>query len=1104
MRVSGYGLAAAVIAVCGVACVTPAHALTDGEAKCSSSLAKSFAKLQNTILKTKAACHADDISGDTPVANCDVLPAELEEKITKAKAKFVSSVSKACSGDCSSGNTCVTSLNCPAQHLASPAHNSNAEFCDFELATLDWPGPYCESILGHRMNQLTDVGECVVALVDKIANPIHENLYADLDETSGLTQSAQDCIAAIDKAMQKTLMKAFTKTAACRDARRHGNDPETAWSCALDDTEETIPAVDKVITKLKDTIFKSCTNDDIVLLDGLCASSGSTPITVAEAQDCLEDMVREVATEEHGPSNHTYTVIGMLNATHPHSAAPYCGDGIVTATREEHYGVGEECDGDDTPCGSGSCYPPGDVFECTCDDTVRERFIVDGDADHTDSDAGWKGSSHDATHNDGFGYVTEFSNCDCSAFTQATCTGSSSDTVCDVSGNMAPKCSDDLFGTETCDERGNGNGLPEDKDCYRCDANSINAGDFCGTGSNASPTDETVCQSKCFDDETGDPVMPQTPCLRQSDCEKGQSCLGRCDNSATCNRMTEGSTLPQVSAEIGVCIMLEYKTDITGTKDIVSGATELEYTTRSIIRYGNTATVPCPVCAGLCVGGDDAGDYCYGRCNASAAPCLINEDCTAPGDSTCLETNDECAGGYCSLELRCWNGANAGGLCRLDYQSPLGPVSHDCLPDGGNVSGEGVLQDFGTVTTGAVSHPAGAACTNPVWRNYDCPCPADDDNGPCVSGTCQQFTSQTCATNANCVVAGVQTQPNSCAAACNAGPNVGKGCVTYNGGIGLYSTCQDGADAGLPCDTNSDCLDGGGTTCGGNPLQCAAGTVTLGSPCANNGDCGIGGLCQDACPGGLCVPLCMEEGVCDGGGRDGDPCSTDDHCKECTAGNVELIGTGCVSNSQCNSSVGSGDGVCANGPGFVDCVVSDPEDGLCAAGPVKYRCTGEGHTTEPCSLEYGTCSPVAICIAGTTNQGAACANNAFCGVGGVCSTRCTMGAASLRNTACAVNSDCIEDPNVPVSKGCEDGQDALPGTADDIVGAGVCEARPQDCFVNNGAATGGGTPDNPELNSAFCAPPNASSSTINDASGFGGPSRIRRTGSSFVNVPATP
>jgi len=41
------------------------------------------------------------------------------------------------------------------------------------------------------------------------------------------------------------------------------------------------------------------------------------------------------------------------------------------------------------------------------------------------------------------------------------------------------------------------------------------------------------------------------------------------------------------------------------------------------------------------------------------------------------------------------------------------------------------------------------------------------------------------------------------------------------------------------------------------------------------------------------------------------------------------------------------------------------------------------------------------------------------------------------------------------------------------------------------------------LNAAFCTPPNGSN-VIDGVSGFGGPSRLRRSGSAVVNVPSIP
>jgi hypothetical protein len=165
----------------------------------------------------------------------------------------------------------------------------------------------------------------------------------------------------------------------------------------------------------------------------------------------------------------------------------------------------------------------------------------------------------------------------------------------------------------------------------------------------------------------------------------------------------------------------------------------------------------------------------------------------------------------------------------------------------------------------------------------------------------------------------------------------------------------------------------------------------------------------------------------------------------------------------------------------VTCDITDPEDGMCAAGPTKFRCDGPGFTTIPCTLEYGTCN------------------------GG----HCLVGSPDKYGDVCTVGSDCLDNPNVPVSSGCETGIDSLPDTEDDIPGAGECEPRPEDCYYDNGRASGGdtviggGDATNVNINACFCTPANANSA-VNLASGFGGPSRVRRQGVALVNVPSIP
>ncbi len=993
MQVVRFGRVSAVLAILFVTLqAAPAHAaLSSQELKCAGTIKKSFAKLQSAILKETTKCRAADISGktDDPSA-CNPLPADAQSKVDTAREKFVSSVAKACKSTCSVSNDkeCVSDITCPPNNATSERCTGKGGTTPFRVSNLGFPGPYCDAILGHAIASTNDLGACLVELVSSTTSPVIDELYADQDENSDLSDDAQKCLSSIGKAVTKTLGKVHGAVADCHDELRSGNSPAfEAHRCATSDPD-TAETIAKEMTKLTESIAKSCTNATIGELDGLCASGGTVPGTVADAQACISDLVSEIAAGERGPTRHVYSRLSMVNITHPESAYPYCGDGFIYGAREEHTGVGEECDGDDTPCGTGSCLPPGDLFECTCDSTPRERLVIDGDA--VDSDAGWTGDSHDAVHNDGFGYVSELSDCNCSEFTQATCTGTSSDSVCNVFANMAPRCSDDMGGTETCDERGDNDGIAEASDCFVCDDNSINAGTYCGNGSNPN---ETVCQGKCFDDLTGSPVVPQDPCERQADCGEGQTCKGRCDNTVTCERMTEGSPLPLVSAAVPVCISLEFVTDLTGTKNIVTGESEVNYTTRSIVQLGDLATQPCPICGATCVGGSADAEACSGRCDMSDAPCLLDADCVGPGDTACLETDDDCPGGSCSLDLRCNSGDDEGDLCHPDAVTPLGIVSADCSPNTAlNLSGTGIKQPFGNMTTEAVAHPVGSACSDAAWANFTCACP---DDGSLI-----------------------KTKPNNCAGACDAGPREGYGCATGNGSTGEITRCDGGSDDGEICDQDSDC--GGGGTCSDNPEECTAGKPNLiGQTCLSNAACdttpGSGdGVCGDSCPGGRCLPLCYPEGTCTGGTRDGDACATDRDC---------------------------GGGVCN---------VTDSEDGLCAAGPLKFRCTGAGYTSLPCS-------PF----------------------------------------------------DVDTQKGCEAGNDGILGNTDDIPGAGVCESRPQDCFVNNGAAeggdtlNGGGSPSEVNLNAAFCTPKNGNSA-IDGVSGFGGPSRIRREGAAFVNVPSIP
>jgi len=1002
-------VSAALLVLCGAGSADAL--LSSQEAKCSTALAKSLAKFEGTVLKETSKCRTDDITGkaDSPSA-CASLPAASLAKVSKAKDKLVSSAAKSCQSVCSLSNdkVCVDDLDCPPNNGKSERCSGKGGTAPFRAGNLGFPGPYCRSLLGRQVRDPNDIGQCVSILGDRLATDLIDNLYGDADENSGLSADSVKCLSAIAKAATKAVTKIHAAVAKCRVVQQASpscvggsndgqkchtsNDCGDAGACGLDPEvcllrdATTIAAVDKEVATLTGAIDKSCGDQAIAALAGLCQRGGAAPDDVAKAKTCVTALVKEVAASVEGPNRRVYSPYSMVTASNPDAGFAYCGDGVVNQLRNESNSIGEECDGDDAPCGSGHCLPPGDLFECTCDNVPRERLVIDGE--RVDSDTGWTGASHDATHNDGFGFVADLSNCNCSKFGQATCIGTSSDPVCDEAASRAPRCSNAMDSDLTCDQRGDNDGSLENGDCFACDAFSANAGTYCGDGSGR-PL-ETLCQARCFDDTTG---VAAGTCASQKDCAAGQTCKGRCDDTATCKTITEGSPLPLVSAATSVCVQIQYVSDISGTKDFVTGAANLNYTTRNMIYFGETMTHPCPTCGGACVGGTNDGRSCFGRCNVSHETCLLDSDCSGAGDTACEQSADDCPAGYCSLDLRCSSGDNAGGMCRPMSNTPLGVVSADCPPAAAkNLAGFGVVMDFGDVTTGPVQLPAGSACSEPSWHNYTCPCP---DGGSTV-----------------------KTEPNRCASACDAGVNAGKACALTGTSRGVFTKCDGGSDDGAMCDEDSDCEGGG--TCSDTSDECTAGNpARIGQACWTAAECdsaaGSGdGVCESSCPGGRCVPLCYPEGTCNGGTRGGESCATDAQC------------------------------------GGGTCVVTNTEDGVCAAGPLQYRCSGAGYTTLPCA-----------------------------------------------------------DVDVDTQKGCETGVDGIPGNSDDVAGAGICKSRPLDCYYNNGAMEGGdtsngmGDPSSFKYVSAYCTAP-AGNAIVNQVSGYGGPSKMTRYGSAFVNVPSIP
>jgi hypothetical protein len=565
-----------------------------------------------------------------------------------------------------------------------------------------------------------------------------------------------------------------------------------------------------------------------------------------------------------------------------------CGDGVVNQARSAALPLGEECDGDDDDACPGKCIAAGELFECTCGNRARSRLFTD--AATSEIDTGWTGVGHNQGLADQSGFVTTLENCDCSQMTDGECTGTSTDPVCSVTGKTAPHCSWDTGSLGTCDALGNGNSFHEDEDCFVCDERSENAGAYC--------KDDGDCGSLCY---AGD--VAGAPCDAQTDCAAGEVCRGRCDASQTCNVLANGGPLPVSAAGVAVCAVQTFRTDVAGTRNIVTGEHELWYRQYSQIHLGETSERPCPVCGGFCVGGTRKTSVCEGRCLTTQTPCRFDSEC--PVNDRCGSQSPDCPGGYCNLSLVCGadpaiNPVVVGRPCHIDYRSPVfGTLSNDCPPAStNNITGQGLEVDYWPTASEGVTLPATMPCTLPGLELYECPCP-DDGGQP--------------------------TAPNDCTPACNApGPNFGVGCANGSGS-GAATVCNAGANEGRLCDEDEDCPGG---ACARNPRHCAGDPTLERHECATNADCGAG-TCVDACPGGRCLPLCA-------------PVPGDSSDGYCIAGPAVFHCNGPqLSFRDCDEAAATGacSATCQTGGGACD------SDDDCAAGD---RCMGDCLHAQDC------------------------------------------------------------------------------------------------------------------------------------------------------------
>ena len=822
-------LLAAVVAL-GLACALPSQAaVSKSEARCSGKVGGGAAKLAATVVKETMKCRDADISGKS-LGSCP--NSKGEAKIAKSVSKLVGFATKSCGSQCLHDPEvpCLADSHCPP--LASAQGKCNDGGTDpFDIANIGYGGSACRAILGHEVLDSDDIASCVAITVRDAADDFVAAVYGSTNNASGLLKDAARCLSKAGKMANKLMGSVAKGVVKCRSGILRGKVLGDPRKCSTDDAK-VAKKISKMEQKLRSTLTKSCPAAALAALD-LCGQGVAAVTTTQSAGDCLAAAAKEAADGQDTPLLRNYAMRSVIDGAFP--PEPVCGDGVVNQFRSVHLRLGEECDGDDDGACPGQCLPPGDMFECTCGDIPRLRVFQY--ADKGDSDAGWHGMPHNQESVGMSGYVVTMSNCDCTEFNGATCVGVTTDQVCDLSGQQLPVCSHTPGSAATCDESGDADGADEDADCWVCDAFNSNAGANC--------ENESDCQAQCHDSDWN---ATGNPCSTQSDCPLGQVCRGQCDRSQSCLLLTEGAPLAVVSSSTAACTYNAFRNNVTGTLDIVTGEFNIYFEIRTVAHMGERVTVPCPVCGGFCDGGAKRGavsydgEICMGSCSQSGDECRFDADC-GQGEY-CTGDSDDCPGGFCNLANVCrWGGeGNEGRACRIDFQHPVwGSTAADCPPNPGkNISGPGLWTYHDPMTSGYEELTAELPCSAQGYELYDCHCP-DDGGEP--------------------------TKPNSCGAACNAGPNQGQGCANAWSELGIFTSCSGGANEGRACDADDDCP---GATCSANPRHCTGDASTAGVPCSSDSDCG-GGTCQDACPGGRCVPLCQaeagdpEEGVCASG-----------------------------------------------------------------------------------------------------------------------------------------------------------------------------------------------------------------------------------------------
>jgi hypothetical protein len=547
----------------------------------------------------------------------------------------------------------------------------------------------------------------------------------------------------------------------------------------------------------------------------------------------------------------------------PNCQCPSCGDNAVDQ-------ASEQCDGADDSACPGQCQANCSCAAAVCGNGTKENGEQCDGAD----DAACPGHCQ--------------ANCTCGPFCgdgilngSEQCDGAAAGGACPASACQAnctcgPFCGNNQIDPgEECDGNGTGACLGTCQgDCTCspvCGDNHRQAGELCDG------TDDSLCPGQCstsctcpanghltftvtpgadldtgwtgiahnFQAQTGSSITGElSNCDGVTDqvCDFFGNLASRCtgdpsrlctDNSAcngagTCLINTFGPPLPLSAGGVPACIIERFQSDVTGTYNLQTGASELHTTINALVHLGSQVSQPCPIC--------DCG-------NGNPTTCAIG------------------ASGTCT-------GIVGSPACHVQGNGPFGPTSNDCPPSSSlNVSGGGLVIPFDPLETGTVSFASNQPCDAAGFTNQSCWCDGQPQPSSCSNG-CNGGSQdgQPCDTNGDC-------PSGSCVPLCRQDPTPGAAAGEGRCVIGpADQTCQGAPEIG--CTDNGGCPTGKGP-CVANLRRCFMDPIVRTGVAGTQTSTGVATFCIPATtatainqtaglpgPGALRLPTALSVQMC--------------------------------------------------------------------------------------------------------------------------------------------------------------------------------------------------------------------------------------------------